>query len=148
MNLPSVVKCHHTLLWLGAKVVYWFWLYRVQAIITSVLPYGPEWKHQRKLIQSYIGTVSALRKIEDLEMMEARRFLLKILEQPTSFVQHIRACVCIDTINVKETKLGQLSDLLEQLLCGSLMGILSREKALILLSNWRRMRWTERSCRQ
>lgn len=81
-------------------------------------------------------------------MMEARRFLLKILEQPTSFVQYIRACVGIKLINVKETKLGQLSDLLGQLLCGSLMGILSREKALILLSNWRRMRWTERSCRQ
>lgn len=70
-------------------------------VITSFLPYGTEWKHQRKLIQSYIGSVSALRKIEVLETIEARKFLLNILEQPTAFIQHSRACVCIHIVNVK-----------------------------------------------
>ena len=61
--------------------------------MTSLLAYGPTLKYHRKLIQSYINTKLALNRIEELEEIEARRFLFRLLDEPEKFFQHIRTCV-------------------------------------------------------
>lgn len=77
--------------------------------LTSLLPYGSEWKQHRKLIQGYIGPVSAMGMIETVETIETRRLLLKILEQPTAFVQHLRAYVHIYIIFTRKSNHKQHS---------------------------------------
>lgn len=63
---------------------------------TPLAPYDQELRRHRKLIQAYIGTVSSMRWIETVQRVESRRLLLRILNHPSNFSQHIRTCVFND----------------------------------------------------
>ena len=64
-------------------------------LATSLLPYGPELKHHRKLIQSYINTRATMDFIEETEELEARRLLVRLLDQPQDYFQHVRTLVIL-----------------------------------------------------
>ena len=61
--------------------------------MTPFLQYGPALKLHRKLIQSYVNTRVSLDYIEEIEEIEARRFLFRLLDRPKDFFQHIRTYV-------------------------------------------------------
>ncbi|EJC98991.1 cytochrome P450 [Fomitiporia mediterranea MF3/22] len=44
----------------------------------------------RKNIRSFLGTKQSLTRFGDLQDMEARRFLLRVLDEPAKLIQHIR----------------------------------------------------------
>lgn len=55
------------------------------------MPYNDELKAHRKLIYSFIGTHSSLSKYKELMEVETGRFILKTLNSPEQFMDHIRA---------------------------------------------------------
>lgn len=57
--------------------------------MTQFLQYGGELKHHRTLMQSYVGSRAALDHVQELQEIEARRFLLKVFEEPSGFFDHI-----------------------------------------------------------
>lgn len=57
------------------------------------MSYGPELKRHRKLVQTYIGTVASMKWMEAVEALESRRLLLRILNEPSNFIQHVRTLV-------------------------------------------------------
>lgn len=59
--------------------------------LTTFKFYNDEFKLHRKLFHNYIGTRSAMKKFEQLEEIETRRFLLRVLNDPNGFIGHIRA---------------------------------------------------------
>lgn len=70
--------------------------YRVQiGRFSALLPYGPELKRHRKLLQTYVNTIASLTWIETVEKVEARRLLVKILSEPSDFFHHLRTFVFI-----------------------------------------------------
>lgn len=56
-----------------------------------MLRYDDRLKLHRKHMHNYFGTPSAVAQHDGLQEVEARRFLLRILNDPVSFMQHIRA---------------------------------------------------------
>ena len=56
---------------------------------------GPELKFHRKLIQSYVNTRIALRHVEEVEEVEARRLLLRLLDSPALYFKHFRTYVLL-----------------------------------------------------
>lgn len=70
--------------------------YRVQiGRFSALLPYGPELKRHRKLLQTYVNTIASMTWIETVEKVEARRLLVKILSEPSDFFHHLRTFVFI-----------------------------------------------------
>lgn len=63
------------------------------------MSYGPELKRHRKLIQTYVGTVASMKWIEAVEALESRRLLLRILNEPSNFIQHVRTSVYSHTLS-------------------------------------------------
>lgn len=61
--------------------------------MVSMQAYGEQHRAGRKLIHAYIGTREAMKRLEELEEVENRRFLLRVLRDPTQLNQHIRTCV-------------------------------------------------------
>lgn len=59
--------------------------------LTSFKHYDNELKTHRKLIHNLIGTHAAMERFEELEEIETRRFLLKVLNGPDNILDHIRA---------------------------------------------------------
>ena len=57
---------------------------------TSLMPNGPALVEHRRLIHGYVGSRESIRRIEIDETIEARRFLLRLLRDPSNFRQHIR----------------------------------------------------------
>lgn len=58
--------------------------------VTTFLLYGDTFKQHRKWFQSYIGTRSAIQRFEGHEETETRRFLLRVLDDPEHFMDHLR----------------------------------------------------------
>lgn len=56
-----------------------------------MLRYNETLKFHRKHMNNYIGTRAAMRQHESLEELEARRFMLRLLNDPENFLQHIRS---------------------------------------------------------
>ena len=67
--------------------------------MTPFLQYGPALKLHRKLIQSYVNTRVSLDYIEEIEEIEARRFLYRLLDRPKDFFQHIRTYVLLSRLS-------------------------------------------------
>lgn len=59
--------------------------------LTTFKPYSDKFRSHRKHFHDFIGTRSAMSRFEQLEEVEARRFLLQMLKGPEKFVDHIRA---------------------------------------------------------
>lgn len=74
------------------------------------MSYGPELKRHRKLVQTYIGTVASMKWIEAVERLESGRLILRILNEPTNFIQHVRTsvtqCTLILYLNSSPDKIG------------------------------------------
>lgn len=41
-------------------------------------------------MQNFMGTRAAVKRFEDVEEVEARRLLLRIMDRPNKFMDHIR----------------------------------------------------------
>ena len=61
--------------------------------LTPFLQYGSTLKFHRKWIQSYLNTRVSENYIEEIEELEARRLLYRLLEKPKDFLQHLRTYV-------------------------------------------------------
>ncbi|KAI1826284.1 cytochrome protein [Xylaria intraflava] len=55
-----------------------------------MLPYNKMLRYQRKLIYTFIGSPAAATTYIDVQEKEAHRFLLRVLQRPESFLDHIR----------------------------------------------------------
>ncbi|KAF5664654.1 oxidoreductase [Fusarium circinatum] len=58
--------------------------------ILSFKPYGESLKQHRKLIHQQLGTKSAASRFRDIQDVESRRLLLRILESPEKLSMHIK----------------------------------------------------------
>ncbi|KAI5118229.1 hypothetical protein M0805_000725 [Coniferiporia weirii] len=58
--------------------------------VTTLLQYGPLLKTHRKEMHRCIGTPAAMERFIELEEIETRRFLLRLLEEPSELIKHIR----------------------------------------------------------
>lgn len=59
--------------------------------LTALKHYDNEFKMHRKLMHNLIGTRAAMERFEELEEIETRRFILKVLNTPDNLLNHIRA---------------------------------------------------------
>lgn len=57
----------------------------------AMLRYGDRFKTQRRYLHQYIGTSSAMLQHHPLQELEARWFLLDLLEKPDKLQDEIRA---------------------------------------------------------
>ncbi|KAI5118225.1 hypothetical protein M0805_000721 [Coniferiporia weirii] len=57
---------------------------------TPLVTYGARFKLHRREMHACIGTRSALARIKDLQEVETRRFLFRLLDEPTKFAEHVR----------------------------------------------------------
>ena len=57
---------------------------------TPLLPYGEALKSQRRRMHNCVGTRAAIKRFEQLEEIETHRFLLRLLDNPDGYAQHIR----------------------------------------------------------
>lgn len=88
------------------------------------MAYGPELKQHRKFIQTYTGTVASMKWIEEVEKLESRRLLLRILNEPSNFLQHIRTSVYSRTLfKFSDHNKAILTDTAQQLYWRFLMAI-------------------------
>jgi len=53
-------------------------------------PYSHRFREYRKAIQPYIGSERAVAEYNPLQEVEVRRFLLRVLKDPTKLSQHIQ----------------------------------------------------------
>jgi cytochrome P450 len=53
------------------------------------MPYGPEWKERRRLFQQYFASKAANTKGRVEETLYTRRLLLRLLETPENYLDHI-----------------------------------------------------------
>lgn len=58
--------------------------------LMGVMPYDDTFRMHRKLMRKTIGSRSALLKCESAKEIEARRFLLRMLETPDKMMDHLR----------------------------------------------------------
>ncbi|KAI5118227.1 hypothetical protein M0805_000723 [Coniferiporia weirii] len=58
--------------------------------VTTLLQYGPILKTHRKEMHKCIGTPAAMERFVGLEEIETHRFLLRLLEEPSNLIKHIR----------------------------------------------------------
>ena len=57
--------------------------------MTQFLQSGAELKRHRSLMQAHVGSRLALNRIEELQEIEARRFIHNFLQEPAAFPDHI-----------------------------------------------------------
>lgn len=71
-----------------------FYLCRVGFNVdTSLLPYGDVLRQHRKWAQGFFGSQSAMKRIEDVQEIETRRLVLRLLENPNDIKGHLHASV-------------------------------------------------------
>lgn len=58
--------------------------------ILSFKPYDNSFKQHRKLVHQQVGTKAAASRFRDVQDVESRRFLLRILETPEKLSSHIK----------------------------------------------------------
>lgn len=58
-----------------------------------MLPYGDILRQHRKWAQSFFGSQSAMKRIEDVQEVETRRLVLRLLENPMDIKGHLHASV-------------------------------------------------------
>jgi cytochrome P450 len=58
--------------------------------ILSFQPYGKTFKHHRKLVHQQLGTKATASRFRDVQDVESRRLLLRILESPENLSAHIK----------------------------------------------------------
>ena len=61
--------------------------------ITVFQLYDDTFRLHRKWMHTFMGTRAAVRRFENLEMVETRRLLLRILNEPEKFMDHLRTLV-------------------------------------------------------
>jgi hypothetical protein len=71
--------------------------------VMTLLPYGDRLRRHRKNFHSVIGTRAAMNVYSQVEEIETRRFLKRVLVTPDQLQAHVRQyvsyhCNCIDTI--------------------------------------------------
>jgi hypothetical protein len=69
--------------------------------VMTLLPYGDRLRRHRKNFHSVIGTRAAVGVYNEVEEIETRRFLKRVLSTPDQLQAHVRQYVfyhCIDTI--------------------------------------------------
>jgi cytochrome P450 len=90
--------------------------------ILSFQPYGKTFKQQRKLIHQQLGTKATASRFREVQDVESRRFLLRILESPEKLSTHIKteASATILKItygyNIEPHKPDPLALLIEQMM--------------------------------
>ena len=60
-----------------------------------LLPYGDRFRRYRRLFHSLIGTQSMIKRFYPSEVLEARKFLRRILARPDDLAAHVRKYVSI-----------------------------------------------------
>ena len=58
--------------------------------VLAMLPYSDSLRAYRKNVHGIIGSKWVISQFNDLQGVEVRRFLLRVLEQPMDLIQHIR----------------------------------------------------------
>jgi fumagillin biosynthesis cytochrome P450 monooxygenase len=58
--------------------------------ILSFKPYGKQLKQHRKLVHQQLGTKTAASRFRDVQDVESRRLLLRILDSPEKLFEHIK----------------------------------------------------------
>ncbi|OAQ67966.1 cytochrome p450 oxidoreductase [Pochonia chlamydosporia 170] len=54
------------------------------------MQYGAQWRQHRKVLHQYLGTEKLARRFDDVQDMESRRLLLRLLTSPENLVQHFK----------------------------------------------------------
>lgn len=54
------------------------------------MQYGAQWRQHRKVLHQYLGTEKLARRFDDVQDMESRRLLLRLLTSPEDLVQHFK----------------------------------------------------------
>lgn len=62
-------------------------------VLTPGLTYGPEHRLHRKFMRQQMGTKNLVRQFYDIEDVESRRFLLRVLNRPDDLIKHIKTYV-------------------------------------------------------
>lgn len=58
--------------------------------LTSNIGYGPTHRLHRKFMHQEIGTKVLVEKFYDIQDVESKRFLLRVLEDPARLIEHIK----------------------------------------------------------
>jgi hypothetical protein len=58
--------------------------------VFAMLPYSDRLRTYRKNVHGTIGSKWVISQFDDLQDVEVRRFLLRVLEKPVDLIQHIR----------------------------------------------------------
>ncbi|EFZ04142.2 Cytochrome P450 CYP620C3 [Metarhizium robertsii ARSEF 23] len=58
--------------------------------LLSFLQYNDTFRHHRKLVHQQLGTKTAIARFRDIQDVESRRFLLRVLDDPLKLTQHIK----------------------------------------------------------
>lgn len=56
----------------------------------AMLTYSDQFRAYRKALQPYLGSESAVAQFNSLQEVEVRRFLLRVLWDPTKLTDHIQ----------------------------------------------------------
>ena len=59
--------------------------------LTSIMPYNSTLKTHRRLFHNFLGTRNSIAKHEEHEVIEARKFLYRLLVRPDDFYDHLQA---------------------------------------------------------
>lgn len=63
------------------------------SVITTLTPYGDTLRLHRRWMQNYMGSSTAMKHIKGVQELEARRLLLRMMESPDQFMDHLRTSV-------------------------------------------------------
>lgn len=63
------------------------------SVFLPTMPYGDEFRQQRKFIHQQLGTKILASRFSDIQDIESKRFLLRILNDPKNYFEHIKAYV-------------------------------------------------------
>ena len=62
-------------------------------VFFSLMSYNNTFRHHRKLVHQQLGTKAAAARFRDIQDIESRRFLLRVLNKPASLLEHIKTLV-------------------------------------------------------
>lgn len=62
-------------------------------VFFSLMSYTNTFRHHRKLVHQQLGTKAAVARFRDTQDIESRRFLLRVLDNPASLLEHIKTFV-------------------------------------------------------
>ncbi|KPM41882.1 O-methylsterigmatocystin oxidoreductase [Neonectria ditissima] len=93
--------------------------------LLSFQQYDAEFRQQRKLVHQQLGTKTAVARFRDVQDVESRRFLFRVLEDPKNLVDHIKteASAIILRItygySIEPRKADPLARLIERMMQGA-----------------------------